>query len=76
MLAKVIKPFAFFADGITQENLNVGDEREFGDMTSGLVKEGYVMLPGAAETRPSAPVVAGDDAAADKAPRRGRPRKT
>ncbi len=39
---RVVRPFAYSADGLTLVDLNVGDERDFGDLTSGLLKEGYI----------------------------------
>ena len=85
MLAKVIKPFAFYADGITPENLNVGDERDFGSMTAGLEKAGYVSVDSLDEdpVDPSAEPAAEPEGqpdedehqAAGEAQRRGRRRK-
>ena len=44
MLAKVVKPFPYYGDGVTLENLNEGDERDFGSMTEGLIKAGLVVV--------------------------------
>jgi hypothetical protein len=37
-----VKPFQFSEDGFTLIDLLIGDEREFGSMTDGLVAEGYI----------------------------------
>lgn len=42
MAHRVVKPFPFAEDGFTLVDLNVGDERDFGDMTGGLVAEGWI----------------------------------
>lgn len=39
---KVVVPFAYYPDGITRVDLAVGDVREFGTATDGLLKEGYI----------------------------------
>ena len=39
---KVVKPFPFSEDGFTLVDLNVDDERDFGDMASGLEAEGFI----------------------------------
>lgn len=39
---RVVKPFPYSVDGFTLIDLNVGDERDFGAMTGGLVGEGFV----------------------------------
>lgn len=39
---RVVKPFPFSEDGFTLVDLNVGDERDFGDMTGGLEAEGWI----------------------------------
>lgn len=41
-MSKVLKPFAFAADGTTVELLKVGDERDFGRSTDGLIAEGFI----------------------------------
>lgn len=42
MLHRVVRPFPYSEDGLTLVDLNVGDERDFGDMAGGLVAEGWV----------------------------------
>lgn len=42
MAHRVVKPFPFSEDGFTLVDLNVGDERDFGDMTGGLEAEGWI----------------------------------
>ncbi|MNL46185.1 hypothetical protein D3C87_1688720 [compost metagenome] len=42
MLHRVVKPFPYSEDGLTLVDLNVGDERDFGDLTAGLLAEGWV----------------------------------
>ncbi|MFP5433499.1 MAG: hypothetical protein ACLGIM_10345, partial [Alphaproteobacteria bacterium] len=42
-MAVVIKAFPCSFDGIHSEMLEVGDERDFGFMTDGLVAAGYVV---------------------------------
>ena len=44
---KVVVPFAFYPDGITRVDLAIGDVREFGTATDGLLKEGYIKPDGA-----------------------------
>ena len=44
---RVVKPFPYSVDGFTLIDLNVGDEREFGTATDGLLKEGYIEASGA-----------------------------
>lgn len=39
---KVVRPFPVSWDGLTLENLSVGDERDFGEMTAGLLAERYI----------------------------------
>ncbi len=46
MLHRVVKPFPCSWDGFTLVDLNVGDERDFGDMAAGLVAEGWVEAAG------------------------------
>ena len=44
MAYKVVKPFAYYADGIHAVELVVGDEREdFGSSTAGLLLEEYIV---------------------------------
>lgn len=83
---KVVKPFPYSVDGFTLIDLNVGDERDFGAMTDGLVGEGFiepvaakvavieraVVAEPVIETKP-APVEEIEMAVATQ--RRGRPRK-
>lgn len=45
---KVVVPFAYYPDGITRVDLAIGDVREFGASTDGLLKEGYVVAVNAA----------------------------
>lgn len=78
MLAKVVKPFPYYGDGVTLENLNVGDERDFGTMTDGLVRAGFVSVGEApveqtAEPLTEPPLETKPAIAVE--PRRGRPRK-
>lgn len=40
---KVVKPFPVSWDGLTLVDLSVGDERDFGEMTAGLLAEGYIV---------------------------------
>ncbi|WP_153417325.1 hypothetical protein [Sinorhizobium medicae] len=49
---KVVRPFAYSVDGLTLVDLSVGDERDFGDLTVGLLKEGYIE-PAAAAVEPT-----------------------
>lgn len=44
---KVVMPFAFYPDGITRVDLAIGDVREFGTATDGLLNEGYIKPAGA-----------------------------
>ncbi|TGP65445.1 hypothetical protein EN868_03065 [Mesorhizobium sp. M2D.F.Ca.ET.225.01.1.1] len=45
MAYKVVRPFAYGADGIHAVDLVIGDEREdFGSSTAGLVLEKYIEL--------------------------------
>jgi hypothetical protein len=44
---RVVRPFPVSWDGLTLENLHAGDEREFGEMTAGLLAEGYIEPVGA-----------------------------
>lgn len=44
---KVVMPFAYYPDGITRVDLAVGDVREFGASTDGLLAEGYIEAEGA-----------------------------
>lgn len=39
---RVVRPFPVSWDGLTLVDLHAGDEREFGDMTGGLLAEGYI----------------------------------
>lgn len=39
---KVVKPFAYSVDGLTSVVLAIGDERDFGDLTGGLLAEGWI----------------------------------
>lgn len=48
MAHRVVKPFPFSEDGFTLVDLNVGDERDFGDMTGGLEAEGWIEAVNAA----------------------------
>lgn len=41
-MTAVLKPFDFASDGYTVERLNVGDDRDFGDLTEGLAKAGLI----------------------------------
>ena len=55
MAYKVVKPFAYYADGLHGVELVVGDVRgDFGDSTGGLLAEKYIEEL-TAEVRPSAP---------------------
>lgn len=79
---RVVRPFPVSWDGLTLVDLIAGDERDFGEMTAGLLAEGYI------EPVSGAPVVvaerlvvdppAVDPVLADIEPasRRGRPRKS
>ncbi len=58
MAHRVVKPFPFSEDGFTLVDLNVGDERDFGDMTGGLEAEGWIEAMADVE-----PVVDGESAA-------------
>lgn len=75
-MAVVIMPFRFAANGFTVEQLVPGDERDFGDVTEGLVSEGFVAgddvpsaerPPAAEDAAPSAEL-----AEPTEKPRRGR----
>ena len=76
---RVVKPFPYSVDGFTLIDLNVGDERDFGAMTDGLVGEGFVEVVVAAKPEP---VIVDKPAEIDEAPfemavdhpRRGRKR--
>jgi len=39
---RVVRPFPVSWDGLTLVDLHAGDERDFGDMTAGLLAEGYI----------------------------------
>lgn len=41
-MSKVLRSFDYSFDGITALKANIGDDIDFGDMTSGLEAEGYV----------------------------------
>ena len=50
---RVVKPFPYANDGVTLVDLNVGDERDFGELASGLISEGWVeTVDGAIEPEP------------------------
>lgn len=80
---KVVKPFPFSEDGFTLIDLAIGDERDFGAMTDGLMGEGFIepieSKPSAAPTVDEQPIELAVEAAAEyetkPVPRRGRPRK-
>lgn len=80
---KVVKPFPYSEDGFTLIDLAVGDERDFGAMTDGLVGEGFIepseSKPVASSAPELPPVELDVEVAAEyetkPAPRRGRPRK-
>lgn len=55
-MATVLKQFPWSNNGYDVEILNVGDEREFGAATAGLVAEGFVSGEAKVET-PAEPVV-------------------
>lgn len=67
-MATVVKPFRWSPDGFATEQLQPGDEREFGRATAGLIAEGYVTAEAPDET-----VIAPDQQ--DEKRRPGRPRK-
>lgn len=50
---KVVVPFAFYPDGITRVDLAIGDVREFGTATDGLLKEGYIVAGNTAIADPA-----------------------
>lgn len=60
---KVVRPFAYAANGYTLEHLNVGAERDFGSATAGLLAEGYIEAVEAKKPAASddAPALAIDD---------------
>jgi len=72
MLHEVKKPFGWYPDGFTREALDIGDKRDFGGATAGLVAEGYIVVP-KQERAPVAVSVA--PVAISEEPRRGRKRK-
>lgn len=39
---RVVRPFPVSWDGLTLVDLIVGDERDFGEMTAGLLADGYI----------------------------------
>jgi hypothetical protein len=56
MVHKVVKPFPYSEDGITLIGLNVGDERDFGELAGGLASEGWVeAVDGSFEPEPIEP---------------------
>jgi len=55
---KVVRPFAYSVDGLTLVDLSVGDERDFGDLAAGLLKEGYIEPASAAVVEPEEEPVA------------------
>lgn len=79
---RVVRPFPVSWDGLTLVDLNAGDERDFGEMTAGLLAEGYIEP---AESVPVVdptpepvvePVVEPSATDAEPALRRRRPRKS
>lgn len=86
MTHRVVKPFPFSGNGYAVENLNAGDERDFGAAADGLLDEGYIVSVGAApvasviemenEAEPVVDAVTEETATEDTAaPRRGRQRR-
>lgn len=82
MMYRVVKPFPFAGNGYAVENLSVGDERDFGASTDGLLAGGYIAGIGAAvaepesEAEPVVDAVTEETATEDTAaPRRGRQRR-
>lgn len=81
MMHRVVKPFAYSADGIALVDLNVGDERDFGSLADGLLAEGWVepvvIGDAAAEVQAEGPVTVAADEPAEVliAPRPVRKRK-
>lgn len=43
-MAVVLMPFAFAANGYTVVDLEIGDERDFGSATDGLVDAGFISV--------------------------------
>lgn len=79
---RVVRPFPVSWDGLTLVDLVVGDERDFGDMTAGLLAEKYIE-PVTSEPEPvidetSVPTGAVDppEQPVEPATRRVRPRKS
>lgn len=70
MLHRVVKPFPVSWDGLTLVDLNAGDERDFGTMTDGLLREGYIEAISAPVERAEEPAASESvaDAPADDAP--------
>ncbi|TIL91456.1 MAG: hypothetical protein E5Y73_17415 [Mesorhizobium sp.] len=64
MLHRVLKPFPFAGNGYTLEHVTVGDEREFGTATDGLVAEGYISLVAKVEESAVEPIEIAEEPAA------------
>ena len=74
MMHEVKKPFGWYPDGFTREALDIGDKRDFGAVTAGLVAEGYIVAPKQARAPVAASVAPVADEVAVEKPRRGRKR--
>lgn len=65
---RVVRPFPVSWDGLTLVDLSIGDERDFGDMTAGLLAEGYIeaVKATAVKATEAAGEPAGDDNGAEE----------
>lgn len=58
---RVVRPFPVSWDGLTLVDLIAGDERDFGEMTAGLLAEGYIAQADGKVSAPIAPIEAAID---------------